>query len=103
MGNENSQQMVESSPSVDGVDSESRGFTKTKFVHMEDAGSFLDDEDFVNEVNQTKSDNHIKIDDFWPNFAKNLQNDTNLVKSIIDTATCFYFYHKAEVSGSSLL
>lgn len=24
----------------------------------------LDDEDFVNEVNQTKSDNHIKIDDF---------------------------------------
>ncbi|KAK8847767.1 hypothetical protein M9Y10_018797 [Tritrichomonas musculus] len=47
MGNENSQQMVESSPSVDGVDSESRGFTKTKFVHMEDAGSFLDDEDFA--------------------------------------------------------
>lgn len=46
---------------------------------------------------------NIKIDDFWPNFAKNLQNDANLVKSIIDTATCFYFYHKAEVSGSSLL
>lgn len=47
MGNENSQQMVESSPSVDGVDSESRGFAKTKFVHMEEAGSFLDDEDFA--------------------------------------------------------
>lgn len=48
MGNENSQQMINSSPdiNIDGMDNESRGFTKTKFVHMEEAGSFLDDDDF---------------------------------------------------------
>lgn len=46
MGNENSQQMVNSAPDIDGTDSESRSFAKTKFVHMEEAGSFLDDEDY---------------------------------------------------------
>lgn len=46
MGNENSHEMINSAPDIDGVNSESRDFAKTKFVHMEDAGSFLDDEDY---------------------------------------------------------
>lgn len=45
---------------------------------------------------------NIDIKDYWPDFAQKLQNDTDLVKDVIDTATCFYFYHKTEVENSLL-
>lgn len=43
------------------------------------------------------------IEDYWPNFVQCLLNDAELVKDVVDTATCFYFYQKAEVVEQSLL
>lgn len=50
-----------------------------------------------------KIDSEMSIERFLPNFEQELQNDSNLVKEIVDVATCFYFYQKPESENPSFI
>lgn len=47
-----------------------------------------------------KVDEEMSIERFLPNFEHELQNDTNLIKDIIDVASNFYMYHNTAASAA---